>query len=537
MRFHCAGKRRYILPTAAIIGLRRRLWGVWLLLFLAPAWTMNTGCMSILNGWLDPTTVGNFQEISTLEIRTSLSLEDAPSGIPGAVFPTRDDLIMKALDYPIHGGDILDIEVHELRERFMPYRDPEVRVSATGFINLPVLGRVRAAGMTVPDFERELSQTLIDKEILLTPEVTVNPNFLQNETYSIFGIGVSAANNAPLRAGTFPIRRPDLRLLEAINQVGGLNEFVSDVFIFRTDDPNKPAFMPGDSPAGDRESEMRETGAGEQDVDDGGEAGDQAPGSPASDPRSDLINAVEGGGDDRQQEPDTLPNELFEPDPTEPWIYVNGEFVRNTAYDESTIDHSRQALVLDGPTPTVNWSRIAGEANFRVLQIPADQLRDGNPEANIYIRPGDVIRVVSGEIGVYYVMGQVNRVGPFRFDAEPVTLKAAIAAAGGLSSLAWPDRCTVYRRLGRREQMIQVNLDRIFGGKDPDFMIHRGDIINVGTHPFAPFLQRIRAATLPTISNVIGYGFTYSRNFADIDSYEPKRNPDNELDLLPQLFR
>ena len=70
--------------------------------------------------------------------------------------------------------------------------------------------------------------------------------------------------------------------------------------------------------------------------------------------------------------------------------------------------------------------------------------------------------------------------------------------------------------------MIQVDLDRIFAGKDPDFYIRRGDVVNVGTHPLAPFLQRIRAYTLPSPANTAGYSFTYSRNFADIDSYGAK---------------
>ncbi len=184
----------------------------------------------------------------------------------------------------------------------------------------------------------------------------------------------------------------------------------------------------------------------------------------------------------------------------------------------------------------MNWSRIAGESNFRILHIPAESLRSGDPSWNIIVRPGDVIRIVSGEIGLYYVMGQVNRVGPFQFNAEQITLKAAIANAGGLSVLAWPDRCTVYRRLGQREQMIQVNLDRIFAGLDPDFIVKRGDIINVGTHPLAPFLARVRAMTLPNIPANVGYSFTYSRNYADIDSFGVRQNPNNEPDLFPRLF-
>ena len=191
---------------------------------------------------------------------------------------------------------------------------------------------------------------------------------------------------------------------------------------------------------------------------------------------------------------------------------------------------------MDSAIPTVNWARIAGDTTYRVIRIPAELLRSGDPGFNIYIRAGDVIRIISGEIGVFYVMGQVNRVGVFAFNAEPITLKAAIATAGGLSELAWPDRCTVYRRLGQREQMIQVDLDAVFAGEAPDFYIKRGDIINVGTHPFAPFLRRIRDVTLPNILSTVGYSYTYARNFADIDSFGVRQNPHNKPDTFPNLF-
>jgi len=220
---------------------------------------------------------------------------------------------------------------------------------------------------------------------------------------------------------------------------------------------------------------------------------------------------------------------------------VNGEFVLNPAYRELPGEAQPAGATAPIPpaiesTPTSTWARIAGETSYRVIRVSADALRSGDPEANIYVRGGDVIRITSGEIGVYYMMGQVARVGPFGFNSEPITLKAAVAAAGGLTPDAWPDRCTVYRRLGQREQMLQVNLARIFAGKDPDFYIRRGDIINVGTHPFSPFLQRIRAWTLPSPSNTVGYSFVYSRNFADIDSYGGRLNPNNQQKRFPNLF-
>ncbi len=504
---------------------------------------MSSGCYSLLNGWLDPTVVGNYSRETTTEIRQSLTLEDTPRGIPGAVTPSPEDLIPRLVEYPITAGDTLAIEINELRQRQVPYQT-QAQVLASGHINLPVAGRVQAAGLTVAEFEQALVSRLRDGNVLVNPEVTVNPLFLQQATYSIFGIGVSAATDAPLRAGTFPIRRPDLRLLEAINQVGGLNEFVTEIYVFRDDSAigSTPHEMEQPTPS----TPVPDTG---EDVPSQGEMPPpndvETPAvevAPQPDPRKELIDAVESP--DRSATPSPSGSETpmsvpeaLEPEKPEPFIYVNKEFVRNPAYQEPSPSESAKSVAgFDTVMPSVSWARLAGESNARILVIPAESLRSGDPSLNIYVRAGDVIRVVSGEIGVYYVMGQVNRVGPFAFNTEQITLKTAIAAAGGLSGLAWPDRCTIYRRLGQREQMVQVNLDRVFAGADPDFLIRRGDIINVGTHPFAPFLQRIRALSLPNPVNNVGYSFTYARNFADIDSYAVRQNPHNEPGRFENLF-
>ncbi len=506
---------------------------------LAPA-----GCNSIRNGWLDPTVVGSFEQTRTMEIRASLSLEDSP-GIPGATYPTIEDSELIVEEYPISGGDTLAIEINELRQRQVPFQT-QVQVSPSGFVNLPVVGRLKAAGLTPAQFQEKLAQALRDRNVLLDPEVTVNPLFLSKGTYSIFGVGVSAANNAPLRAGTFPIRRPDLRLLEAINQVGGLNEFVTEVYIFRRDNPNEDEGPSNDSTPPAVPAQTPADGAGEETEDDGplslllDNATPNARKVDETPAERELIEAVVGDAsvDDRSPRVDPDVMDELEPQALDAYVFVNGAFVPNPAFTGPSVRPVGGTVAprFDTVMPAVNWARIAGDTTHRVIMIPAELLRAGDLASNIYVRAGDVIRIVSGEIGAYYVMGQVNRVGAFAFNAEPVRLKAAIASAGGLSALAWPDRCTIYRKVGNREQMIQVNLDRIFAGQDSDVLIRRGDIINVGTHPFAPFLRRIRQLTLPNPTTNVGYAFTYARNFADVDSFAVRQNPHNKPDLFPSLF-
>jgi protein involved in polysaccharide export with SLBB domain len=528
------------------VGLRPKFWpfgyGVNLMqkstgrvVLLIAGCALAAGCNSMMNDWLRVTNPGNFKEQKTLEIRTSLTFEDTPSGIAGASFPTREDLEYRAIEYPISPGDALALEIYELRQRGVPYQI-QAAVNNTGYINLPVLGRLHAEGLTSLQLEDLIRATLIERQVLLRPEVTVNPLYLQKSTYSVFGIGASGATSAPLRAGTFPLRRPDIRVLEAINLVGGLNEAVIDVYVFRYDDyatqglkptlgPDGTPVLPEGAPIPPSEIEV---------------------GTPEDEPQAarpseedELIAAVLDEPDSDEAEEMTPAQVDISIEQPEAWIWRDGEFVPNPSaapsspQDRPTID---PGAALASRSPAFDWARIAGESSYRIIRIPAEQLRNGDPDFDIFVRAGDVIRIVSGEIGLYWVMGQVSRAGPFTFNNEPITVKAAIASAGGLGPDAWPTRCTVYRRVGAREQMIQVNLDRIFAGQDPDFYVKRGDIINVGTHPLSPWLQRLRALTLPSPISNLGYSFTYSRNFADIDSFGGRANPHNEPDRFPNLF-
>jgi protein involved in polysaccharide export with SLBB domain len=500
------------------------------------------GCNSVLNGWLDPTVLGKFNENKTLEIRSSLTIEDAPPGIAGASYPTREDLEYRVYEYPISPGDSLAVEIFELLQRGATYGPAGVRINEDGTVNLPVVGRVRAQGLTVPEFEAELGAELRRRDILIDPMVTVNPVSIYASTYSIFGIGASAATQAPLRAGTFPIQRPGLRLLEAINQVGGLNEFVTDLYIFRYDDTFPGATIDGSPPVARQMNHVEVPGVEDQPpaATEPSVLPEEAE-APADSPRDELMEAVTGPDEDMvvaQAPPaDDVAAEMTS-EPPQPFIYLNGEWVPNPAIDEPAAPRPDLERVSEykAGSPVTEWDHISGDAQYRIVRVPAEALRSGDPEVNVYVRPGDVIRIVSGEIGLFWMMGQVNRVGAAAFNSEPITLKSAIASAGGLSGLAWPDRCTVYRRLGQREQMIQVNLDSIFAGKEPDFYIRRGDIINVGTHPLAPFLLRLRILTTPNPTSNVGYSFTYARNFADIDSFGARINPNNQPDRFPGLF-
>jgi len=166
------------------------------------------------------------------------------------------------------------------------------------------------------------------------------------------------------------------------------------------------------------------------------------------------------------------------------------------------------------PRESIDWGQLAGESTRRIIRVSAEALRNGDARQNIVVRPKDTIRLMAGETGEYYLMGQIARPGAYSLVGRRLTFKEVVASAGGLGPLAWPERCTLYRRLGDREEMIQINADRIFSGKDADFYVKKDDLIVFGTHPATIFFAVLRNAFRITY----GFGFVYDRNFADVDN-------------------
>ena len=171
-----------------------------------------------------------------------------------------------------------------------------------------------------------------------------------------------------------------------------------------------------------------------------------------------------------------------------------------------------------------DWDQVApGAAQTRVMKIPADKLAAGDPRYNIVIRPGDSIQVPVDIIGEFCIMGNVNAQGFVDLTGRPMTLKMAIAAAGGLGPLARPKHCEVIRRIGKdREEIVMVDLDKIARAEQPDFFIKPNDLINVGTHS----TSRWRAVLRNAFRATYGFGFVYDRNFADRDFGTRRPIPD-----------
>jgi polysaccharide export outer membrane protein len=191
-------------------------------------------------------------------------------------------------------------------------------------------------------------------------------------------------------------------------------------------------------------------------------------------------------------------------------VYVDGKTVQIPSTMPAAAATPAGAAAPGAPGSPAGMAYAEQTAEQRVIRIPVDALRAGVSRYNIVIRPGDVIIAPGAETAYFYVLGHVNKPGVYTINGQKITLREAVAAAGNLDSLAIPRRCELVRRVGNNQEVIvQVNLQKIFDGEEPDLFLKKDDLLNVGTDAVAPFL----AVTRNAYRLSYGFGFVYDRNF------------------------
>ena len=497
------------------------------------------------NDPLDPTQIGRFEPTPAVSvILDTLGVADEPTPVyEGAEDPRPEDLVVYESDYAFAAGDIARISIFELYQEGQTYVNDYI-VTETGRISIPDVGLVRAAGLTEPELEREI-HNILSPTILKNPSVTVTLLQSQSRIFSIVGQGVG-------QSARFPIPRYAFRLTDAIALAGGVAEFnVSYIYISREVAAGRETI-----PAQAVQNNARPTAP-----QDASPAVSPPPQKPVLSPEEEMLQiiapsvtppqglVIASAEMSKRQELEALatPADMGHLDaldsltpgsspallPTAQapaqidWVFEDGKWLPKTAVGiepapgEAPARIQRQALepAPARQTPTGYGAADVGQAGLvtRVIKVPVDKLLSGDPRYNIAIRPGDRITVPVDLIGEFWVMGNVNAQGAIPITGRPITLKQAIATAGGLNAIAWPKKVEVVRRIGRnnaglmQEETIMVDLQKISRGQQPDFFIKPNDLINVGTHGTSRWQAQLRNAFRATY----GFGFVYDRNFAD----------------------
>lgn len=122
-------------------------------------------------------------------------------------------------DYLLGPEDLLEINVFEL-----PELKTATRVLSDGTVSLPLVGVVKAAGLTKTGFESHLKQ-LLEERFLLDPQVTISVTEYRSRQVSVIG--------AVTTPGTYQMLGPRT-VLQVISEAGGLTaEAGADIFIIR----------------------------------------------------------------------------------------------------------------------------------------------------------------------------------------------------------------------------------------------------------------------------------------------------------------
>ena len=135
-----------------------------------------------------------------------------PQGAPQTAPSANSAMERLRPNYVLHSGDQILIRAFEMEE----ISERPFRIDGDGFINLPVVGRLKASGITVERMEAALIEAL--KKYIRQPQVTIT--VVQFNSEPVFFVG---AFKSP---GIFPLegRRT---LVEMISAVGGLQPTAS----------------------------------------------------------------------------------------------------------------------------------------------------------------------------------------------------------------------------------------------------------------------------------------------------------------------
>jgi polysaccharide export outer membrane protein len=161
---------------------------------------------------------------ATKDVANAAPLPAAPDTTPQRVVPAHSN------SYVIGAEDVLAINVWK-----EPEMSKEVPVRPDGMISLPLLGEIKAQGLTPVQLEEAISTPL--KKILSDPEVTVMVVQVHSLTFNIVG-----QINRP---GYYPLTRR-MTILDAIAMSGGMRDFAKQkkIYVLRTMADGKQVRLP-----------------------------------------------------------------------------------------------------------------------------------------------------------------------------------------------------------------------------------------------------------------------------------------------------
>ncbi len=329
-------------------------------------------------------------------------------------------------DYVIGAEDVLDIQVWDNDDLHR-----SVEVSHEGDFTFPLIGTVRAAGLSVFELEKLLKKRLAEG-YLVDPHVTVTVSTYKSQKVFVMG--------EVKNAGTYVIKGRT-SVLKVISEAGGLTEEAGRIV---TISRPKTSLKPGSSwPS----QSMKENMTIVLDL------------SEMQEDSTDSKYFIVSG--------DSITVSKAVP------VYVTGEVNNSGAYKWEKGMTIRQAITLAGgltkqagTTVTISRPKTAskgdspkgstGEGDTITSVLDLDELQEGRADERALVFSGDSISV--SKAPPIYVTGEVNKPGEFQWEKR-ITVRQAISLAGGPTSKGAMERARIIRTQNGQEIEIKPDLN------------------------------------------------------------------------------
>jgi polysaccharide biosynthesis/export protein len=331
-----------------------------------------------------------------------------------------------AAEYTIGSGDRLAIIVwgHDDLSKEYP-------VTANGLVPFPLVGPVKADGLTTTEFAKLLRDRL-EKDYLVNPQVIVSVKEYLSKKVQILGDAE--------RPGLYYLTGPTT-LVEVLSKAGGLGKTAGkELVLVRGAERN--------SGRGNviLRFDLRKVQAG------------------------DANENIEVQGDDM----------IFVPK-------AQAFFVLGEVRKPGTFSLDKETSVLEAVTLAEGFSDKAAASGVKILRRTADgkqetlalDLSGGVPkDKNVPVRDGDTILVPKGN--TFFVFGEVKRPGAYQIDKDTNVLEG-ITIAGGLTDKAAGGRTRIIRATSKGQEIIDVDLNDILkrGQRDKAIRLLENDVIVV----------------------------------------------------------
>ena len=333
-------------------------------------------------------------------------------------------------EYTIGYPDILKIVVwgHDDLSKDYP-------VDADGLVPFPLVGRIRAAGLTTKDFSTRLAAAL-EKDYLVNPQVLVMVKEYLSKKVHVLGEAD--------KPGLFYLTGPT-SLLEILSKAGVAKSAGRQIVLIR---------------------QVRTTTA-------------NGPTAGSSIVRLDLAKIQSG---------DAKENVILQHDdtvliPKGQAVFVLGEVMRAGSF---SLD--KEISVLEAITLAGGFSEKASASGVKILRrnvtggqetLSVDLSGSAkSKDRDIALREGDTVVVPKGNM--FFVFGEVRNPGGYFLD-KAATVLEAITVAGGFTPFAQPSTTRIVRTTSQGEQIIPVNMNDVIrrGKRDKAIELRENDVVIV----------------------------------------------------------